>query len=58
MLPLRLRTPAGTLAFFGTQTVFGSPFDITLAELSLEAFFPADEATAAALRAPAQPAWE
>jgi hypothetical protein len=31
-------------------TTFGTPADVTLAELSLEAFYPADEATAAALR--------
>jgi transcriptional regulator with XRE-family HTH domain len=49
-VPLRLRTPAGTLSFFSTTTVFGTPLEITLAELALEAFFPADEMTARALR--------
>ena len=43
-------TEAGTLAFFSTTTVFGTPVDITLSELALEAFYPADAATAAALR--------
>ena len=38
------------LAFFSTITVFGTPVDITLSELAIEAFFPADEATAAAIR--------
>jgi transcriptional regulator with XRE-family HTH domain len=50
IVPFELRTPAGILAFFGTTTVFGTPIDITLSELAVEAFFPADEATAAVLR--------
>jgi len=50
MVPFRLRMEAGELAFFSTTTVFGTPVDITLAELALEAFFPADAATAEALR--------
>lgn len=50
VVPFELRTPAGTLAFFGTTTVFGTPVDITLSELAVEAFFPADEATARALQ--------
>ena len=33
------------------RPTFGIALDVTLAELSLEAFLPADEATAAALRA-------
>ena len=44
------RTPAGVLSFISTTTVFGTPVDITLSELALETFFPADEATALALR--------
>ncbi|MBB4019057.1 transcriptional regulator with XRE-family HTH domain [Chelatococcus caeni] len=51
LVPLRLATPGGPLSFFSTTTVFGTPVDITLAELAIEAFFPADEATAAALSA-------
>ena len=49
-VPLQLRTPAGVLHFISTITVFGTPTDITLSELALETFFPADEATAEALR--------
>jgi transcriptional regulator with XRE-family HTH domain len=49
--PLRLRLPAGELAFISTTTVFGTATDVTLAELTLETFFPADGETAAALRA-------
>lgn len=48
-VPFRLRTAAGELAFFSTTTVFGTPLDITLSELAIEAFFPADEATARAM---------
>jgi transcriptional regulator with XRE-family HTH domain len=48
-VPLRLRTHAGTLSFLSTVTVFGTAVDITLSELSLEAFYPADEATAQAM---------
>jgi len=50
VVPLRLRTAAGDLSFFGTVTVFGTPVDVTLSELAIEAFFPADAATAKALR--------
>jgi len=49
-VPFKLRTDGGVLSFLGTTTVFGTPVDITLAELALESFFPADAATAAALR--------
>nr|WP_310159916.1 helix-turn-helix transcriptional regulator [Paraburkholderia terricola] len=49
-VPLRLRTPLGLLSFFSTTTVFGTPVDVTLSELAIEAFFPADQQTAAALR--------
>lgn len=49
-MPLRLRTPSGTLSFISTTTIFGTPVDVTLQELALESFFPADEASAQALR--------
>lgn len=49
-VPLRLRTSLGELVFISTTTVFGTPLDLTLAELAIEAFFPADAATAAALQ--------
>lgn len=48
--PLRLRTEAGVLNFISTTTIFGTPVDVTLQELALETFFPADAATAEALR--------
>ncbi|HEU0306495.1 MAG TPA: helix-turn-helix transcriptional regulator [Lysobacter sp.] len=50
-VPMRLRTPLGVLSFISTTTVFGTPMDVTLAELAIESFFPADEATAALLQA-------
>ena len=49
-VPFRLATDAGVLSFFSTTTVFGTPVDITLSELALECFFPADRATAEAMR--------
>ena len=51
IIPLRLNTPDGVLSFFSTTTVFGTPVDITLSEIAVEAFFPADAVTAEALRA-------
>ncbi len=51
VVPLQLATDAGVLSFFSTTTVFGTPVDITLSELAVEAFYPADAATADALRA-------
>ena len=50
VVPLQLATPAGMLSFFGTTTIFGTPIDVTLSELAIESFFPADAATAEALR--------
>jgi transcriptional regulator with XRE-family HTH domain len=51
VVPLRLRSDAGELAFMSTITTFGTPLDITVSELSIEAFFPADDHTANVLRA-------
>jgi transcriptional regulator with XRE-family HTH domain len=50
-VPLRLRTgDGGELRFLSTVTTFGTPVDITVEELSIESFFPADAFTAEALR--------
>jgi transcriptional regulator with XRE-family HTH domain len=49
-IPFQLATDDGVLAFFSTTTVFGTPVDVTLSELALECFFPADQATANAMR--------
>lgn len=43
---LRLASEAGEMSFFVTTTVFGTPIDITLSELAIEVFFPADDNTA------------
>lgn len=45
-VPLVLDTTAGQLSFVSTITIFGTPVDVTLSELAIEAFFPADEKTA------------
>ena len=50
VVPLRLISPSGVLSFISTTTVFGTPMDITLSELALESFFPADAFTAETLR--------
>jgi transcriptional regulator with XRE-family HTH domain len=49
LLPLKLRTDRGVLSFISTVTVFGTPHDITLQELAIETFFPADGLTAQVL---------
>jgi transcriptional regulator with XRE-family HTH domain len=49
--PLRLRAGGLTLSFFSTLATFGTARDVTVEELSIEQFFPADAATADALRA-------
>jgi transcriptional regulator with XRE-family HTH domain len=49
LLALRLVHDAGELAFFSTVSTFGTAVDITLAELSIEAFYPANAATATRL---------
>ncbi len=49
-VPLQFATEAGVLSFISTTTVFGTPVDITLSELALESFFPADATTADILR--------
>lgn len=50
VVPLRMTTPYGDLALLYTATVFGSPRDVTLDEIAIETFFPADQATAQILR--------
>ena len=46
---LKLRVGDAVLSFISTITVFGTPLDVTLSELAIESFFPADEATRMAL---------
>lgn len=42
----RVRFGDRQLALLSTTTVFGTPQDVTVAELAIESFFPADRATA------------
>jgi transcriptional regulator with XRE-family HTH domain len=48
-VPLRLRAGDDELAFISTATTFGTATDVTVSELAIESFFPADAATAQAL---------
>jgi len=48
-VPLRLRSSGGELRLLTTLAHFGTTVDVMIAELRLEAFLPADEATAAIL---------
>jgi transcriptional regulator with XRE-family HTH domain len=50
VLPMRIRVGDAELSFLSTTTVFGSPLDITVAELAIESFYPADGATASFMR--------
>jgi transcriptional regulator with XRE-family HTH domain len=50
VVPFRLVTEQGVLSFISATTIFGTPVDVTLSELAVESFFPADAATAEALR--------
>ena len=51
LVPFQLVTPEGVLSFISTTTIFGTPVDVTLQELAVESFFPADSKTAQALTA-------
>jgi transcriptional regulator with XRE-family HTH domain len=51
VVPLQVRIGGHELALFSTTLMFGTPLDVTLSELAIESFFPADAATAAAVRA-------
>ena len=50
VMPFQYRTEHGVLNFISTTTIFGTPVDVTLQELAMETFFPADAATAEVLR--------
>jgi len=49
-IPFKLRHKGDVLSFISTTMVFGTPVDVTLSELALETFFPADELTARRLK--------
>lgn len=45
LVPFQLSTPLGQLSLFTTLTTFGTPLDVTIDELAIELFFPADDAS-------------
>ncbi len=49
-IPFKMRLDGDILSFFSTTMIFGTPVDITLSELALETFFPADDLTAERMR--------
>ena len=49
-IPFRMRLGDDVLSFISTTMIFGTPVDITLSEIALETFFPADDVTAAKMR--------
>jgi hypothetical protein len=50
-IPFKMRLDGDVLSFISTTMIFGTPVDITLSELALETFFPADDLTAKRMRA-------
>jgi len=49
LVPLRYRTAQAELSFFSITAVIGTPMDVTVEELAIESFYPADPQTAKAL---------
>jgi hypothetical protein len=49
-IPFKLRLNGDVLSFISTTMIFGTPVDVTLSELALETFFPADDLTARRMR--------
>ena len=49
VVPLRYRTENAELSFLSITAMVGTPMDVTVSELAIESFYPADETTAAAL---------
>lgn len=49
-VPLRVQTPSGVISMISTTMVFGTPLEVTLSELAIECFFPAEETSAAIFR--------
>jgi transcriptional regulator with XRE-family HTH domain len=50
VVPLRIRHGGRELAFLSIMATFGTPLDVTVAELAIESFFPADPVTGSVLR--------
>jgi transcriptional regulator with XRE-family HTH domain len=49
-VPFQMRIGDDVLSFISTTMVFGTPLDVTLSELALETFFPADDMTTEKMR--------
>ena len=49
ILRMRLSDDGPTLSFFTIVSTLGTPYDVTLDEIAIESFFPADDATAQAI---------
>ena len=49
LVPFRFQTPLGEVSLFTTITTFGTPMDVTIDEIAVELFFPADDASDALL---------
>jgi hypothetical protein len=49
-IPFKVRFGGDVLSFMSATMIFGTPVDITLSELAIETFFPADEFTAERMR--------
>ncbi len=50
-IPFKLRFGDDVLSFMSATMIFGTPIDVTLSEMAIETFFPADEFTAGRLKA-------
>lgn len=53
LVPFRFQTPLGEVSLFTTITTFGTPMDVTIDEIAVELFFPADDASDALLHSAA-----
>lgn len=53
-IPFELKLGGQALSFISTTTIFGTPVDVTLSELAIEAFYPVNSETAAAMQAMAK----
>jgi transcriptional regulator with XRE-family HTH domain len=49
-IPFKLRFGGDVLSFMSATMIFGTPVDVTLSEMALETFFPADDLTAERMR--------
>lgn len=54
VMPFCFESVHGMLSLISTTTIFGTPVDVTLQELAVESFFPADDFTSRVLRKLAQ----